>query len=114
MPPLIPETLYEFRTKPTKNAHGDAMLPDGFITMITEFVREEGSEYVFIIKRMMIGGTEVMNDDNNTTELTYKKATISEIFFVFEYRPTGGKRKSQKRQYKKSKSKKLRKNKKKN
>jgi predicted acetyltransferase len=111
IPPLIPEALYEFRTKPMKDTQG-AMLPDGFVTMITQFVREEGSKYVFITKRLTIGGTEVMNNANDTTEIEYEKAGISETFFVFEYRPTGGKRKSQKRLHKKSKSKKSRKNKK--
>ena len=49
IPPLIPGALYEFRSKPMKDAANVSMLPDGYITMINEFVREEDSHYVYIM-----------------------------------------------------------------
>ena len=108
-PPLIPGALYEFRSKPTKDSGNVTMLPDGYVTMINEFVREEDSQYVFITKRLTLGGTEISNNDNDTTEIKYNKAQLSEVFFVLEYRG-GSKRTSYKRRHKKSRSKKSRKN----
>ena len=93
-----------FRSKPMKSATlsdpNVIMLPDEYITMINEFVREEDSKYVFITKRLTIAGIETINND--TTEIKYSKAGLSEAFFILKYERGGRKRTSQKRRRKKS------------
>jgi hypothetical protein len=90
IPPLIPGALYEFRSKPMKDAANVSMLPDGYITMINEFVREEDSHYVYITKSISVAGSEIINNNNNdTTEIKYIKALLGEGFFVLKYEHGG-------------------------
>ena len=88
MPPLIPGALYEFRSKPMKDAANDSRLRDGWITMINKFVREEDGQYVFITERMSIAESVIINntDNNDAPEVKYSKPQLGETFFCFEIR----------------------------
>jgi len=110
MPPLIPGALYEFRSKPTFS-HDGIRQPDGHVRIIVQFVGQDDSNYIAIMKDMTVGGLNMINFENNTSETPFSKEDISKKFFVSPYTQSGGKIKSRHRRHKKSRSKKSRKNK---
>lgn len=87
IPTLVPGALYEFRSKATLSIDG-RRTPDGYITIILKFVREDGLNYVWFMKRTTINGQDIFNNENYTTETTFSKEDISKTFVVLKYEPT--------------------------
>ena len=110
MPPLIPGALYKWRSKPTTNPTTGERIPDGFNTFLVKFIREDGSNYVWIMRQIKVNGMEINYDENNLTEFPVSKENLSKTFYVSQSDKTGGK-KSRKGK-KTRKGKKSRKNKK--
>jgi hypothetical protein len=81
MPVLIPEALYEFRSKPIFSLDGRRN-PDGHVRIIVQFVGQDDSNYFFIMKDITVGGLNVINLENNTSETPFSKEDLSKNFFV--------------------------------
>jgi len=105
MPTLIPGVLYKWISKPTFDLVTGDRLPDGYTTILVTFVRQDGSDYIWIMRQFKIGNSKIDYAENNATEFNISKEDLSKSFYVFEADRTGGKRKSRR-------NKKLRRNKK--
>jgi len=82
--PLIPGVLYKWISKPTFNSSSGERIPDGYTTILAKFVREDGSNYIWIMTGYNFGGFEINHDTNNTTEFNVSKEHLSKYFYVSE------------------------------
>jgi hypothetical protein len=93
MPTLIPGVLYKLISKPNFNQETGERMPDGYNTILVTFVRQEGPDYIWIMRQATIGDIKIDYDVNNAVEIPLSKEHISKYFYVFEADRTGGKKK---------------------